>query len=468
MIMDQCAKFIIDELQRNGYEAYVVGGCIRDYIMGRTPHDWDICTNAFSITVHNIFNKLGIPVIDTGIKYGTVGILISPTDIGIITQNDAKYSLDEFECKIYEVTTFRSGGAKQKESIVEFGDSIETDLARRDFTINGMAFNNRVGLIDLFNGQQDIKDRIIRCIGNPYDRFSEDKIRVLRAIRFQAQLGFKIEENTKNAAYKMAELIDDTSKERIQAELNKLLLGDFAEEVFIEHTKIIQNIIPELKETIGFNQNNPHHRYTVYEHLIKTLGVIINEGNKDIETRMAALLHDIGKPNTYTIDSKGIGHFKGHAKISAVIAKNILNNLGYSESFIKNVIWLIENHDRHFLSKNELKKFMKNTTIINMNKLINLKHADILAQSNYKIDEKINEIIQIRNWIKEIKENNEEFKISDLEITGKDLIKLGYIPGVEFGTILNNLLDLVTNDKICNTKDALVDYVINHYKIPKV
>lgn len=466
MKIDKCAEFIIRKLNEFGFEAYLVGGCVRDTLLGRQVHDWDICTSALPEQVYNLFGNQGLTVVDTGMKYGTVSVLMAPCDIDFINQSDDnKYTLTEMDLNIYEVTTFRKESGLRKMDEVIFTDSLNEDLMRRDFTINAMAYHPDKGLIDIVNGRKDLEDRVIRCIDDPKVRFSEDYLRILRAVRFQAQLGFSIEENTFYWAREMAKNINNASAERIQSEILKLVCAENAEYALIDNAEIIGIILPELEDCINFDQNNPNHKYTVYGHSVKTVGILAAQGFGDYKLRLAALLHDIGKPVTVSRGKDGFYHYNNHANVGALMAEKLLRRLNCTNDTIKEVSLIIKYHDIRIDTKSGVKRMLNKIGRETLNKIFMLRHADILAQSSYNIQEKIAELRKMREWMEEIVENSEIFKISDLEISGKDLIALGYEPGIEFGKILNDVFYQVMEDKISNTKECLVEYVINHYAV---
>ena len=466
MKIDRCAEFIIDKLNEAGYKAYLVGGCVRDSIIGRPVHDWDICTSALPEIVYNLFGEMGLTVIDTGMKYGTVSVILSDLDIDMINQDDRNYHyLTESNLKIYEITTFRKASGARKMDAVEFTDSLEEDLMRRDFTINALAYHPKEGIIDITGGLKDIDDKLIRCIKEPETRFYEDYIRILRAIRFEAQLGFDIESNTYFWVQKMAEQINHTSPERIQSEFIKMICSDHVEKTLLNNAEVIGYIIPEIKETIGFVQNTPHHKYDVYVHSVKTVGALANQGFGDSNLRIAALLHDIGKPLTVSIGKDRFDHYPSHASIGALLTEKILRRLNFSNSDIKEITTIVKYHDLRAESKSAIKRLMNKVGQDTHNKILMIRHADILAQSSHDIYSKIVELRQMREWFDEVVEGNEAFKLSDLEISGNDLIGLGYQPGVKFGTILTDVYNLVMEDRISNTKELLVDYVLTHYPV---
>lgn len=449
MVIDKSAEYIINVLCTMGYEAYVVGGCVRDSIIGKKPHDWDICTNAEPEVVYYIFSSLNHVVFDTGINYGTVSVVLDTDSLN--------------EPKAYEITTFRKQSGSRKMSHAEFTDDITKDLFRRDFTMNAIAYNNKVGLVDPTGGIDDINDKIIRCIGNPRDRFSEDSLRIARAVRFQSTLGFKIEKETKFWVNSLASKIHDTSVERIQAEFFKLMSGDNVVSALIDNDDVITTIIPELKICVGFNQNNPNHKYTVYEHSVMAVKDLVNCGITDTNLRIAALLHDIGKPSTLSIDADNIYHFNGHSGIGAAMVERILTNMHCKSADVGEISQLVKYHDTQIVCKSTVKRIINKIGADQFSKLISLRHADIMAQSTYNIEKKIKNLQDIHSWFNEIIEQNDLISIKDLEVTGFDLMKLGLKPGKQFSVILNELYELVIEEKLPNIKHVLVEYVEDHY-----
>jgi tRNA nucleotidyltransferase (CCA-adding enzyme) len=406
-------------------------------------------------------------VIDTGIKYGTVSVMMAPGDINILEQSDDTFGLNELDAQIYEITTFRAESESRKPQSVRFTESLDEDLLRRDFTMNALAYNPSEGLVDLCGGLKDIENRIIRCVKDPKDRLSEDWLRIFRAIRFQAQLGFNIEENTKYWVNHLSSYVNEASAERIQAELNKIVQAEYCEKALLENVSAISNVIPELKMTVGCTQNNPHHKYDVYTHSVKTLGVLANQGIKDHKLGLAALLHDIGKPFSKTTES-GVDHFYGHAESGAIMAKGLLRRLNYSNEVINDVFNLIKYHDFNVTNKSGIRRLLNVMGEKTFKRLLKLRYADIMAQSSYKIDKKLELYKKCNDWLDEIIKEDEAFKVSDLEISGRDLIKMGFKPGPQFKSILDNIMDLVMEDRISNTHSILVDYVIHHYTPDRV
>ncbi|CDM67719.1 poly(A) polymerase [Clostridium bornimense] len=432
---------IIKILESHGFEAYVVGGCVRDSILGRVPNDWDITTDALPEKVMEVFKDIGATVVPTGIKHGTVTVIIN---------NDS-----------YEITTYRIDGeykdSRRPEEVI-FTSKLQEDLARRDFTINAMAFNPKEGLKDYFNGIDDLKERKIKTVRNPMDRFEEDALRMLRAIRFSAQLTFDIEEETIEAIKKLSSNIKNISVERIREEFNKIILSDNPRSIYdLYEYGLLENFLPEFQFAINTKQNNPHHIYTVGEHIIKSMENI----DKELILRLTMLLHDIGKPKTITTDENGIDHFYNHPLVSKDMAEDILRRMKYDNNTIAKVLLLVQYHDQRVNSKKSIRKLLSKVEEENFNDLIKVWIADIKAQNPKFIEEKIDAINSIKDKLKEIIESNQCFSLKDLAISGKDLIKLGIKPGKEIGMILNKLLEEVIESPDKNEKEKLIEIVMN-------
>ncbi|MDE7224685.1 MAG: CCA tRNA nucleotidyltransferase, partial [Acetatifactor sp.] len=361
-------KYIIDRITEAGYEAYAVGGCIRDSIMGREPNDWDITTSARPEQVKALFQR----TIDTGIAHGTVTVML--------------------EKEGFEVTTYRIDGEYEDHrhpKEVVFTSQLVEDLRRRDFTINAMAYNETEGLVDVFHGLEDIERKVIRCVGCARDRFTEDALRILRAIRFSAQLGYDIEEETVRAIRELAPSLFTISAERIQTELVKLLISphpDYLRQAYDMNVTAV--ILPELDHCMRTAQNHPHHCYTVGEHILRSLQYV--PAQKDM--RLAMLLHDIGKPRTLEVDSEGITHFYGHPAVSAKMAEQILRRLKFDNDTIATVCRLVEFHDYGNSVKPDpaaVRRAMNRIGEDIFPKFLMVKRADIMAQSDYQRSEKL-------------------------------------------------------------------------------
>lgn len=430
-------KFIIDRLMRHGYEAYAVGGCVRDSILRRTPQDWDITTSARPMQVKALFRH----TIDTGIQHGTVTVMLDHEG--------------------FEVTTYRIDGEYEdarhpKE--VSFTSNLLEDLKRRDFTINAMAYNDTDGLVDAFDGIGDLERGIIRCVGAAEERFLEDALRMLRAVRFAAQLGFDIEQETKSAVAKLSGNIAKVSAERIQAELVKLLVSGHPEKI-VEAYKLglTKTFLPEFDTMMETGQRNPHHCYSVGMHTVKALEQI----PQDKVLRLAILLHDVAKPICKTTDEKGTDHFYGHPKEGAVLAQTILKRLKFDNDTTKRVSSLIRWHDDNpVLEEKPIRRAISKIGQEQYPALFAIKRADILAQSSYKREEKLAYVETYERIYGKILEQNQCLTLKDLAITGSDLIAVGMKPGKEIGETLHRLLELVLEDPAQNTKGNLLEQVL--------
>ncbi len=426
-------KFIIDTLYNAGYEAYIVGGCVRDSILGITPHDWDITTSAKTDEIKACFSDFDFA--ETGEKHGTIGIIIDKI--------------------CYEVTTYRIDGEykdnRHPENVI-FTDNLEKDLARRDFTINAMAYNDKKGIVDPFMGEKDLSLKAIRCVGNPDLRFKEDALRILRALRFASTYNFDIEVNTAYALVLNRNLLNNIAVERISTEFSKMLCGTNISYILRRYKDVVAVFLPELVATFDFEQNNPHHNKTVWKHSAAAVSFI----EPDLVLRMAMLLHDTGKPITLRTDNNGIDHFHGHNHFSAVYASTALERLKYPQKFIDEVVTLIEYHDIRFNgNKRQIKHILNKIGIEAFIKLLKVQRADILAQSKYKREIKLHNLQLSEKAFNEIIEDKECFTLKDLKINGSDLIHLGITNGKTIGKILNSLLDSVINENIENNPVVL-------------
>lgn len=455
-LIPEGAKYIIDMFTQYGHQAYLVGGCVRDIILGRTPNDWDICTDAtperMELLVHcmNIheeeaegyFQEYGIfyikkriKTIPTGLKHGTITIMVD----------------DE----AFEVTTFRCDGNYsdgRRPDNVSFTKDIVEDLKRRDFTINAIAYGAK-GFIDPFNGVDDIKKNIIRCVGNPYDRFNEDGLRIMRAVRFSAQLGFEIEACTRQAMNELVDNLDNVSSERINSELCKIMNSNYSYLAII-HKNILCKIIPEFKECIDYNQNNPYHTYSLHKHTAVALIEVINP---DLIVNLAILFHDIGKPHCCTIDEDSYSHFKGHGRVSAEMTETIMKRLKFDNNTISKVKELVFYHDATFeVSKKYIKRWLNRLGEEQFRRLLKIRIADVKAQAFEYEKERIAKISNIQMLLDEVLQENECFTLKDLAINGKDLMEHGIPEGKIIGTILNTLLTMVIDGEINNDKDSLL------------
>lgn len=418
------AANIIKTLSLHGYEAYVVGGCVRDSILGKTPSDWDITTSAKPEEVKSLFDK----TIDTGIKHGTVTVMMGKEG--------------------YEVTTYRIDGIYEdhrRPNDVTFTTRLKDDLMRRDFTINAMAYNEEEGLIDLFGGMEDLQHKIIRCVGCAMDRFNEDALRMLRAVRFAGQLNFRIEAETRKAILTCHKNLQDVSAERIQMELLKLLISDHPEllkEAF--STGLTSVFLPEFDRMMATTQKNPHHCYTVGEHSLHAIRTI--EPNPVL--RLTMLLHDVGKPDTKTTDEYGIDHFYQHYQVGAEMSKEILKRLKFDNKTIQLVFQLISHHDIRFqhpktTGRKHVRKVMHSIGPSLFPYLLKVMEADVRSQSEYYQAEKLAILKETEEVSQEILAANDCLSLKDLKINGNQLKALGIREGKTIGAILNTLLSMV-------------------------
>ncbi len=459
---------IIKTLRNAGFEAYAVGGCVRDLLLMRRPNDWDITTNAKPEEVKALFKR----TFDTGIKHGTVTVILKG---------------EHFEVTTYRVDGVYEDGRHPKE--VTFTRSLKEDLKRRDFTINALAYNEEEGLIDEFNGREDLKNGVIRAVGNAEERFGEDALRILRSFRFAAQLGFTIEESTLKAAEALAENLRNISAERIYEEFTKLICSPHPEILRLMYeTGITSVILPEFDICMQMDQKNKHHLYNVGEHTIRALMADAEDplkisaqyvtddewkefissyekirnsfdyGDHDIrkKIRYALLFHDLGKPSCMTEDKNGSRHFKGHALSSERIAGEIFKRFKSDNDTSDTVKKLVKYHDHRPEAKKNLVRRAMNMIGDDYRLLFPVRVADTLAQSSYKRKEKLSYEREIMELYLEIIHDEECVSLSDLAVNGSDLIKAGISPGPALGEKLKELLDIVLEDPECNTKEYLL------------
>lgn len=438
MNLPKNGKSVLDLLNKNGFEAYAVGGFVRDMLMGKTPGDFDITTSALPDETENILRQNNIKYIETGLKHGTITAV--------------------FDGEPIEITTFRADGEykdNRRPETVSFVRDIKEDLSRRDFTVNAMAYNEKNGVVDLFGGQQDIEDKIIRCVGDADTRFKEDALRIMRALRFSAVLGFTIEENTKKAILNNKELLLNVASERIFTELYKMLKGENIYNVLNEYQQVIAVIIPELVPAMHCEQNNPWHIYNVYQHIINA----VESAPPDSDLRLVMLLHDIGKPAVKTTDSSGKDHFKFHAKKSAEIAEKVLRRFHASNKIINKVTQLVFYHQSvENVDDIRVKRWLAKIGAEQTENLFKVRMADLLAHNPEKIDYEYHKFEELLEELNKIVEADEAFSVKDLAVHGNDLIALGF-KGKEIGEKLNEILMLVIEDKLKNDKQAILSYL---------
>ena len=424
---------IIETLRAAGYEAFAVGGCVRDCILGRTPNDWDITTSARPEETKRLFPR----TIDTGIKHGTVTVMLDKEG--------------------FEVTTYRIDGDYEDSrhpKEVTFTANLEEDLKRRDFTINAMAYNEQSGLVDIFGGIRDIEEGVIRCVGNAEERFTEDALRMLRAVRFSAQLGYRIEEDTKRAIHKLASNLKLISAERIQAELVKLVTSvhpDYLRTAY--ETGITEQILPEFDLCMETAQNNPHHCYSVGEHILHSM----QEVTPNKVLRLGMLFHDIGKPQTLSVDEEGITHNKRHAIAGEKMAGKILHRLKFDNDTIDKVSKIVLYHDQEIEPTDSgVRRAVNRIGEDIFPMLFEVRYADIQAQSDYKREEKLQKLAYIKEIYDGIVSRQECLSLKDLAVTGSDLIALGMPEGKGIGLLLKELLEIVLEEPERNTREELL------------
>lgn len=433
MDMPKNVDTAINLLQSAGFEAYAVGGCVRDSLLGKTPNDWDITTSAKPEDMKSVF--INFHCIDTGIKHGTVTVVIDGEPL--------------------EITTFRLDGEYEDNrhpKSVTFTSNLGADLGRRDFTVNAMAYSKMTGTVDLFGGQNDLKNKIIRCVGDPDRRFNEDALRILRALRFASALDFEIEENTAQSLLKNCALLGNISEERIAKELLKLVCGKGAKRILTDFAPVLFEILPELQPMYKNSHDNPHHCYDIYEHTL----IAVESIDPEPTLRFAMLLHDCGKPAVKKFDENSVAHFYGHQRISAEISAQILARLKVSNKFRDEILFLVSNHDRWELYENteKMPRYLSKFGLDGVLKLLKVMRADVLAQSpeyRYRLDQ----IADAEEIAKNLAAQKPCLSLSELQINGRTLMDIGIPQGRKLGAVLAQLLDEVIDGVTKNTQEAL-------------
>ena len=425
---------IIQTLQEHGYEAYAVGGCVRDSLLGREPGDWDITTSASPDETKKLFAR----TVDTGIEHGTVTVLLGKEG--------------------FEVTTYRIDGKYEDSrhpTEVIFTRNLREDLLRRDFTINAMAYNDTEGIVDIFGGMDDLKRKIIRCVGNARERFGEDALRIMRGVRFAAQLGFSLEKETKEAMTELAPTLEKISAERIQTELVKLLVSDSPELIReAYHLGVTAVILPEFDEMMRTGQETKYHRYDVGEHTVQAVCNV----PPDKVLRLTMLLHDVAKPQMKTVDADGVAHFKMHDVKGAEVAKRILKRLKFDNDTLGKVTKLVQYHDYRMPAQpKNVRRAMNKIGEELFPYYLEIRKADTMAQSEYMREEKLSNIAGIERCYKEILKKKECVSLKMLAVSGSDLIADGMQPGKQIGAVLQALLELVIEQPEYNTKEILLE-----------
>ena len=433
MDMPKNVDTAINLLQSVGFESYAVGGCVRDSLLGKTPNDWDITTSAKPEDMKSVFADFHC--IDTGIKHGTVTVVIDGEPL--------------------EITTFRLDGEYEDNrhpKSVTFTSNLGADLGRRDFTVNAMAYSKMTGTVDLFGGQNDLKNGIIRCVGDPDRRFNEDALRILRALRFASALDFEIEEKTAQSLLKNCALLGNISEERISKELLKLICGKGAKRILTDFAPVLFEILPELQPMYKNSHDNPHHCYDIYEHTL----IAVESIDSEPTLRFAMLLHDCGKPAVKKFDENGVAHFYGHQRISAEISAQILARLKVSNKFRDEILFLVSNHDRWELYENteKMPRYLSKFGLDGVLKLFKVMRADVLAQSpeyRYRLDQ----IADAEKTAKNLAEQKPCLSLRELQINGRTLMDIGIPQGRKLGAVLAQLLDEVIDGVTKNTQEAL-------------
>ncbi len=425
---------LIKILEEAGYQAYFAGGCVRDLILGKRPGDWDICTSAPPRETLRLFSAFRLSL--KGLRYGTLTVILGG--------------------KPYEITTFRKEEGytdHRRPGQVSFVGSLFQDLARRDFTINAMAFHPGAGVIDPFNGLSDLKKKTIRCVGDPYERFSEDALRIIRALRFSSALGFSIEPGGKNALMKQKEALAFVHPQRLAPELIRLCLGKNALSVLKDYAPVFSVFLPEIAPSIGFPQNHPHHCFDVWTHCC----VASSFAPKDPAIRLALLFHDLGKPFCSSTDAQGIQHFFGHHKISAKLTEDILSRLSLPGSLSHQILSLVRYHDACLFTEKEIRRALRRLGEPLLRKLLIVKDCDARAQTPFFYPQKKESLDQTRAMLESILSEKPCFSRRDLAVNGNDLMALGLAPGKRMGMILSRLFEMVAEEGLENDKKTLLE-----------
>ncbi len=427
------ALTVVERLESRGYEAYVVGGCVRDSLLGREPNDWDVCTNALPEDVLRVFRRFH--VIKTGLQHGTVTVMSD-------------------HCPV-EVTTFRIDGNysdNRHPDAVSFVSRVEEDLARRDFTINAMAYSPTRGLVDAFGGQEDLAAGLIRCVGEPDARFNEDGLRIMRALRFAARFGFAIERETANAVRRNRHLLENVSAERIFKELKGMLVGTGVLDMLLAFPEVFSCIIPELAPSIGFDQHTPYHCHDVWTHS----AYAVSAAPADELLRLTMLLHDVGKPACFSLGADGRGHFYGHPAESEKQAKQVLLRLKSDNATLSTVCTLIRVHDMTLpTTVAGMRRLIGKLGVDNTHRLLDVQRADHAAHSDYDAATGARLLREAAELLEDVLDMDPAFTVKDLAINGNTLMQLGMKPGPAMKQVLEQLLEAVQNDTLANTEEAL-------------
>ena len=439
-MIPQLVNFILSRLRQAGYQAYAVGGCVRDLLRGETPHDWDVCTSARPDEIEQVFFDL--PRIDTGKQHGTIAVIL--------------------DHKPVEITTFRADGAyldHRHPAAVTFLPDLAGDLARRDFTVNAMALDEQDQPIDLFGGQEDLKNHIIRTVGDPAARFREDGLRILRGLRFASRLDFEIEPKTTRAMIEERALLNSISAERIFTELKGILVGQAAGRVLRAFAPVLFTILPELAPMAGFEQHSPYHDSDVWEHTLRAF----EASPPDPVFRLALLFHDCGKPACFFRDENGRGHFYGHPQKSRELAEGALRRLKCDSATMERVLYLIEKHDT-WLPETEknMRRLVMQAGESRLRDLLTVQRADALAHAPLGRDPALRNIEKWERLLDVVLQDTPCLSLQSLAVSGDDLLSLGMAPGPRMGQLLNDILERVADGDLPNEKPALLAYAKKH------
>jgi tRNA nucleotidyltransferase (CCA-adding enzyme) len=428
---------VIEKLDAAGFDAYLVGGCVRDLLIGKTPGDWDVATSALPEEVIEVFDRG--KAVETGIKHGTVTIVSDGLPV--------------------EVTTFRIDGGYEdgrRPAKVTFVRSLREDLARRDFTVNALAWRPDEGVIDYVSGVDDLKAGVIRAVGDADARLNEDGLRILRALRFAAVLSFRIEKDLSDSLHRNRGLLKNISAERIAAELRKLLAGDGVFEILHDYPDVLSVFIPEIEPMIGFGQRHPFHQYDAWLHTIHTIDAV----RPDPTLRLTMLFHDLGKPGCFSIGDDGVGHFYGHGASGEEIARVRLRALKFDNDTIRTVTELVRNHDARLTEKNTI-RWLNRLGETRLRQLLEVQQADASAHAGAYRGGRLNEIAEASNALNDIVASGQCFSLRDLAVNGADLISAGFREGKRIGQILSLLLNEVMEGAVPNEKEALIERAKN-------
>ena len=430
------AQRVLNMLEQAGHPSYVVGGCVRDALMGRIPNDWDICTAARPQQVKELCAREGLASFDTGIQHGTVTVHV--------------------DHEPFEVTTFRADGAYEDGRhpvSVSFLDAVEGDLARRDFTVNAMAYSPARGLVDVFGGRDDLSRKTLRCVGDPAARFAEDGLRILRALRFASTLGFEIHPATAAALHEHRRLLEPVAMERISAEFMKLICGQGAVGILLEYRDVVGTFLPQVEPMFGFEQLSRYHVYDVWEHCVRSCGLI----EPDPVLRLAALVHDVGKPSCFFTDDEGIGHFYGHPEAGEPLARQIARHLRLPNAVTSELCTLVLWHDRPLpLTPKAMRRRLAKLGEPLCRRLYQLVEADMRTHSQLNMAHNLETLARSRALMEEALQEMDVFSPRDLAIDGRDLMELGFAPGPRLGEVKGELFSLVVDGELPNSRPELL------------